>query len=184
MKTQIVLSGVGGQGLVSTGEILGLAASVYENIHATLSAAYGSETRGTFTKADMIMGGEPIDYPNIEEPDVILCLAQVAYDRYVDKFKGSSIVIYDSENVIPSAKAVCEHIGHPFRQMSLKLGNPAVANSIALGVMIKRTHVLKEESVLQAVAEWFASKPKVIGLNQQAVKLGLALQAEVQEECE
>lgn len=30
MKTQIVLSGVGGQGLISTGEIIGEAASIHE----------------------------------------------------------------------------------------------------------------------------------------------------------
>ena len=41
MKTQIVLSGVGGQGLISTGEIIGQAASIYENGYATLAAAYG-----------------------------------------------------------------------------------------------------------------------------------------------
>ena len=76
MKTEIVLSGVGGQGLISTGEILGLAASLFEdNLYATLTASYGSETRGTFTKTDVIIADAPIGYPNVDSPDVILCLA-------------------------------------------------------------------------------------------------------------
>ena len=50
MKIQIVLSGVGGQGLISNGEIMGQAASIFEEgLFATMTAAYGSETRGTFT---------------------------------------------------------------------------------------------------------------------------------------
>ena len=47
MKIQIVLSGIGGQGLISTGEIMGQAASIFEeNMYATMTASYGSETRG------------------------------------------------------------------------------------------------------------------------------------------
>ena len=46
MKKEIVLSGVGGQGVVSVGEVMGLAASLYEeNLNATMSASYGSEAR-------------------------------------------------------------------------------------------------------------------------------------------
>ncbi len=66
MKTEIVLSGVGGQGLVSTGEIIGQTASIYEaGLFATMTAAYGSETRGTITKADVIISDQQIGCPNI-----------------------------------------------------------------------------------------------------------------------
>ena len=51
MKIQIVLSGVGGQGLISTGEIIrGSRVHSRKRIRHTLAASYGSETRGTFTK--------------------------------------------------------------------------------------------------------------------------------------
>ena len=74
MKIQIVLSGVGGQGLISNGEIMGQAASIFEEgLFATRTASYGSETRGTFTKTDVIISDQPIGYPNVDEPDVILC---------------------------------------------------------------------------------------------------------------
>ena len=40
MKNQIVLSGIGGQGLISTGEIMGQAASIFEeNMYATMTAS-------------------------------------------------------------------------------------------------------------------------------------------------
>ena len=47
MKIQIVLSGVGGQGLISTGEIIGEAASIHENVYATLAAWHRSPMTAT-----------------------------------------------------------------------------------------------------------------------------------------
>lgn len=174
MTIQIVLSGVGGQGLISTGEIIGQAASIHENVFATLTSSYGSETRGTFTKSDVIVSDQPISDPNIEAPDVILCLAQVAYDRYVQQMRDSTLVIYDSEQVVPSKDAKGQ-IGYRFREMSLQLGNPAVANTIALGLMVKKTGMLRRESVAAAIREYFAAKPKVIDINIQALDAGMAL---------
>lgn len=175
MKIQIVLSGVGGQGLISTGEIIGEAASIHENAYATLTSSYGSETRGTFTKSDVIVSDTPIHYPNIETPDVILCLAQVAYDRYADKLRDHTLVFYDTEQVTPGKHARGQHIGCRFREMSIQLGNPAVANTIALGLMAKKTGMLKRDSLVAAIREYFAAKPKVIDINIQALDAGMAL---------
>ena len=177
MKTQIVLSGVGGQGLISTGEILGLAASLFEeDMYATLTASYGSETRGTFTKTDVIISDQPIGYPNIDAPDVILCLAQVAYDRYVDKFHDDTEVYYDTDMVTPKEGAKGDHIGFPFRTMSIeKVGNIQTANTIALGLIMKRQGLLHKESVMKAFAHRFAGKDKVIAVNEKALDLGLSL---------
>ena len=77
-EKEIVLSGVGGQGVVSVGEVMGLAASLYEeNLNAAMSASYGSEARGTFTKTDVIISDGEIGYPNVASPDIILCLARL-----------------------------------------------------------------------------------------------------------
>lgn len=175
MKTQIVLSGVGGQGLISTGEIIGQAASIHENVYATLASSYGSETRGTFTKSDVIVSDSPISYPNVETPDVILCLAQVAYDRYVDKLQEHTLVFYDSALVQPSPGAKGQHIGHDFHQMSTDMGNPAVANTIALGLILQKTKVLQRSSVAEAIRTYFSAKPAVIDINIQALDAGMAL---------
>lgn len=176
MKTEIVLSGVGGQGLISTGEIMCQAAALFEDgLNATLTASYGSETRGTFTKTDVIISDEPIGYPNVETPDIILCLAQVAYDKYVDKFGDHTKIFYDTEMVKPAEGAKGEHIGYDFRAMSLALGNMQTMNTIALGLMMKRCSLLHKESVMKAFAHRFAGKDKVIAINGKALDLGLNL---------
>jgi len=175
MKIQIVLSGVGGQGLISTGEIIGAAASIYENINATLTSSYGSETRGTFTKSDVIISDQMISYPNIDNPDIILCLAQVAYDQYVPKLLDSTKIIYDCDAVKINPNAKGNHIGYPFRRMAVDMGNMQVCNTIALGVMIKRAGILNRESVLSAIASRFEGKQKLIDINGKAFAYGLSL---------
>jgi len=175
MKVQIVLGGVGGQGLVSSGEVLGLAASAYENLHSTLSVAYGSETRGTFTKAEVIISDKMISYPNVPKPDVMLCLAQVAYDRYVDLFEDGTVIVYDSGSVQPRAGAKGRHIGHPLHQIAADLGEAAAMNSVGLGVMMGASGFLQKEGVLKAIAAYFSDKPHVVEVNQRAIQLGLGL---------
>ncbi|WP_349687415.1 2-oxoacid:acceptor oxidoreductase family protein [Acidaminococcus sp. DS4831] len=176
MRKGIVLSGVGGQGVVSAGEILGIAASLYEdNMNAVMTAAYGSEARGTFTKADVILSDTLIGYPNVEEPDIILCLAQVAYDRYVDKFKDDTLIFYDTDEVKPKEGAKGKHLGYPFRSTAVELGSLQSENAVAVGAIIKKTGILKAEGVRKAFADRFAGKEKVIQSNQKGFDKGMEL---------
>ena len=107
-------------------------------------------------------------------PDIILCLAQVAYDRYVDKFHDDTKIYYDTEMVTPKEGAKGEHIGYDFRAMSIELGNMQTANTIALGVMLKELG-LHRDAIMSAIAARFAGKDKVIAINDKALDLGLSL---------
>ncbi|MDO5596790.1 MAG: 2-oxoacid:acceptor oxidoreductase family protein [Acidaminococcus sp.] len=176
MKKEIVLSGVGGQGVVSVGEVMGLASLNEENINATMSASYGAEARGTFTKTDVVLSDGLVGYPNVEVPDLILCLAQVAYDRYVDKFTDDTLVFYDSDEVKPREGSRGTQIGHPFRKLAVELGSIQSANFIALGAMMKKTGLLQPESVEQGIEKRFAGKQKVIDSNRKAFEKGLTLE--------
>ena len=48
--------------------------------------------------------------------------------------------------------------------------------TIALGAMLRRTGMLKRESVTAAISEYFSAKPKVIDINIQALDTGIALE--------
>ena len=96
----IVLAGVGGQGLVTIGTILGEAA-VLEGRNACLSSTYGTEARGTFTKCDVLIGDGEIDFIEVVEPDVLLCLAQTAFDRSTPRLEAEGaeriLLLYDGD---------------------------------------------------------------------------------------
>lgn len=176
MQKEIVFSGIGGQGLISTAEIIAQAASIYEDgLFATLTASYGSEARGTFTKTDVIISDKQIGYPNIEVPGIILCLAQVAYDRYKDKCDENTQLFYDTELVKIDENVKGQAFGFPFRQMSVELGNLQVANMIALGIMVKKMGILSKDSLMKAIEARFKGKDKVIAINAKALDKGFSL---------
>lgn len=173
-KYQIVASGVGGQGLLSFANVLGEAATdMGKNVVVT--TAYGSESRGTFTKADLIISDESISYPECEAPDIVLCFAQVAYQRYFDKMKPGSILIYDSGMVEPDESCNATQYGHPFIEMARNLGREGSANLIAAGYMLKLTGILTVETVLHALENRFGRNQSVIEMNTNMVRAGLEL---------
>jgi 2-oxoglutarate ferredoxin oxidoreductase subunit gamma len=174
-KWQVILSGVGGQGLIACGSLMAEAAILYEDKYATLSSSHGVETRGTFSKSDVVISDSLIYYPEVIREDIVLSLAQVAYERYVSKADSDVYLIYDSSMITEVKESKAKQIGFPFTDIARGMGNVAVANIIALGVIIKLTDILKEESIICAIEGVFKEKPKIMELNVKALRKGIEL---------
>ena len=171
-KWEIIFSGVGGQGLLLNGNLLGSAASIVEKRQAVMTCAYGSETRGTFTKSDLILSEDYIDFPEALEPDVIVALAQVAYDRYVAGMKEGSILLYNA-NQVTEAPSKAKQYGLKLEDIAAGVGSPTAVNVVALGAMIGLTGCAKPESVKETIAKRFAGSDKIVEGNIRALDAGL-----------
>lgn len=174
-RYEIILSGIGGQGLVLCGNIIGEAAAIYEGKNASMTVSHGVETRGTFSKSDVIVSDKEIYYPQVLKEDLILALAQVAYDKYVSTIKEDAILIYDSGMVTETKKSKAKQYGYPLSEIAKELGNIAVANIIAIGIIVKMTGLVKKESVIKVIEDRFAGREKIIELNKNAFMKGLEL---------
>ncbi len=174
-RWEIILSGVGGQGLILGGSILGEAATVYGDAKATLTSSYGVETRGTFTKSDIIISKREIYFPEVMKADVVLALAQAAYDRYAGKLDPDCLLVFDSGTVTAAQNVQASQYGHPFNRLALELGNPAIANIIAIGTIVGLTQAVAREAFYQALEARFSEKPKAAELNRRAFDKGLEL---------
>ena len=106
-----------------------------------------------------------------------MSLAQVAYDRYIDKIDSDAILIYDSSLVTQIKDSKAKQYGFPFTDLARELGNITVANVIALGAIIKMSGILSQESVLNAIKDKYDEKPKVMELNTKALEKGLEIAA-------
>lgn len=171
-KFEIILSGVGGQGLITSGSILGEAAVVHENMNASLTSSYGVETRGTFTKSDVIISKEEICFPEVLKCDVILALAPVAYNKYVSTINKDTMLIYDNNVIYEVKESRGKQYGYPITDLAIELGSEKTANIIALGIIVKKTGVLKKESVIQVLKDKFSRKEKIQKLNKEAFEKG------------
>ena len=63
-------SGVGGQGIVLAGRLLGKAAALHDGKEAVCTQTYGPEARGGASRADVVISDESVDYPFVIEADV------------------------------------------------------------------------------------------------------------------
>ena len=81
MKKEIRIVGFGGQGIILAGVILGEAATRAGH-KAVQTQSYGPESRGGAARSEVVISSEPIDYPRVNEADVVVALSQEGYEKY------------------------------------------------------------------------------------------------------
>lgn len=172
-QKEVILSGVGGQGMILSGTLLGEAATIYDQKNATLSSDYGVETRGTFARADLIVSDEEIFFPYATKPDIVVCLHQTAYARYAGKLPEEALLLYDSDRIKPDVSAPRNEKGIPIAKLAEQLGNPMTANMITMGLVAGKLLLVSPDAVKRTIHRFFHAKgEKVLSLNQKAFDTG------------
>ena len=171
MKTEVRLSGSGGQGMILAGIILAEAAGVYDGKNVVQTQSYGVEARGGASRAEVIISDEEIVFPEITRPDILLAMNQASVDKFLDSLKEEGVLILDSTQVknLPVLKSRFYPV--PITELAHQAGGGIVANIVALGALIGLTGVASERSLREAV---LARVPKgTEELNRRALNLGL-----------
>src|SRR6201984_1535149 len=95
-RTEILISGFGGQGVVRMGQILGLCA-IKQGHRVTMLKSHGTETRGGYVRAQRVIPPTYVDSPVVEAADVFVAFSAPAYGRFYDLCRGK--ILYDPELV-------------------------------------------------------------------------------------
>ena len=172
-QKEITISGVGGQGMILCGSLIARAAAIHDRKRATLSSEYGVETRGTFAKSDVIVSEEEIYFPDVTEPDLIICLHQVSYDRYSGKCSEGAHIIYNEDEVTPNPKHQAKETGIAITRLSKEIGHPAVANIVTMGITVGCLDLVSQAGAESALSDFFQTKGRdLIELNHRAFRTG------------
>lgn len=166
-RTEILISGFGGQGVVRMGQILGLAA-IRQGMRVTMLKSHGTETRGGYVRAQIVVAPEYVDSPVVEHADFFVAFSQSAYKKFYDLASG--LILYDPDMVASvQAKDPERHVRVPATALAKdRFNNPLFANSIMLGAL---AHVagLDQDAVRAAMLEVL---PRFHDQNIQAFVLG------------
>src|ERR1041384_6115568 len=100
-NTQIRVGGLGGQGVILCGMIIGKAASIHDGKHATLIQAFGPEARGSACSAQVTVSDAPIGYPYAKRPDVLIVMSPDACARFAPELKPGGLLLHESDLVTP-----------------------------------------------------------------------------------
>jgi len=172
-RTEILASGFGGQGVVRLGQIFGLA-GVKQDFRVTMLKSHGTEQRGGYVRAQVVLSREPIDSPMVEDPDYFCALSSAAYKSF-SGLVTDGVIFYDPSSVEIEKEKVkkINHYAVPAKNMAVeKLGRAIFANTIMLGAMTKKIDVLDRDVVLSTMLDVI---PKFKEENKKAFELGYSL---------
>ena len=172
-RTEIRIAGLGGQGVVLAGQILGRAA-VYDGKKVVQTQSYGAEARGSAAKSEVIISDEKIGFPVVRRCDVLVAMNQTAFDKNKKDVKENGILIAE-EDVVANADDVKARIFHvPFTKTAeAEFKSKMYANVVMLGVLAKVTALVSDEAMEKAIVDSVPNEAKQKNIN--AFRLGFQL---------
>ena len=99
MTHEIIISGFGGQGVLSMGKILAYS-GLMEDKEVTWMPAYGPEQRGGTANVTVIVSDEPVSSPILSSYDTAIVLNQPSLEKFECKVKPGGSLIYDGYGII------------------------------------------------------------------------------------
>jgi 2-oxoglutarate ferredoxin oxidoreductase subunit gamma len=174
---QVRISGFGGQGVVLAGTILGHAATK-DGKWVAGASSYGAQARGGSARTDIVISDEPIVYPHVIEANVLVTMAQTAYNQYTEELAEGAVIIYDDETVAPRAIDKVVQIGVAATSQAIKeLNQKQSANIVILGAAAAVTGLVTKGALIAAITENVSARFR--DLNVRALELGYRLGQEV-----
>jgi len=176
-EIRLKFSGFGGQGILSLGMCVAEAARM-EKRFITWFPTYGPEQRGGAASCSVVISGKPIGSPAVDRPNVLICMNQPSYERFVGTVAPGGVVIVDStatRTIEPPAGV--KLVVMPAVALAAKMGVPKAANTMMLAALSRLgvTHISRD-NLIRALAASFSKKPALAEKN---VEFFNAAEAEV-----
>lgn len=170
METEIIISGFGGQGVLSMGKILAYS-GLMEDKEVTWMPAYGPEQRGGTANVTVIVSDQPISSPILSVYDVAIVLNQPSLEKFEPKVKQGGILIYDGYGIQnPPTRKDIRVFRIDAMDKAAEMKNAKVFNMIVLGGLLKVCPVVSSNGVEKALYKTLPERHHaLIPLNMQAI---------------
>ncbi|MEE9419977.1 MAG: 2-oxoacid:acceptor oxidoreductase family protein [Desulfatiglandaceae bacterium] len=153
-QTEFSIAGVGGQGSILAGVILGTAAVTYGGKYAVQTQAYSSQQRGGFAVTWVIISDQPVMFPRVTHPDVLVAQAQDSINRFAHTLKADGVLIVDSDMIPTPPEDIEQVFKVPATSIARnRLKAPVTMNMVMLGALYKVTGVLSREALEKAIRD-------------------------------
>lgn len=185
MKTDIILSGVGGQGILSIATVIGEAA-LQQGLYMKQSEVHGMSQRGGDVQSNLRISDQAIssDLIPLGQADLILSLEPMEALRYLPYLNKKAWLVssstpfvninnYPSEEALQKAlSTVNNKVVLNVEELAKEAGSMRSANMVLLGAATPFLHIAYEE-MAEAVRRVFERKGEaVVELNLKALAIG------------
>ena len=176
MKQEIIISGFGGQGVLSMGKILAYSA-LMEGREVSWFPAYGPEQRGGTANVSVIIGDERISSPIVSTFDTAIILNQPSLEKFESRIKPGGILIYDGYGIIhPPTRSDIKIYRIDAMDAANEMNNAKAFNMIVLGGLLKIKPMVTLENVLKGLKKTLPERHHhLLPMNEEAIKRGMEL---------
>ena len=188
MKKDIILCGVGGQGILSIATVIGEAATK-EGLNLKQAEVHGMSQRGGDVQSNLRLSDGEIfsDLIPLGSADLVISMEPMEALRYLPWLSRDGVVItsskpfvnipdYPAEEALESALAALPHLVRAdIETLAKQAGNPKGANMVLLGMAASHIGIVSTDDLREALGRIFARKGDVVvEANRQCFDLGLA----------
>lgn len=186
MKKDIILCGVGGQGILSIATIIGQAAT-QANVNLKQAEVHGMSQRGGDVQSNLRLSTDPIysDLISLGEADVIISMEPMEALRYLPYLSKDGVIVTsnkpfvnipnypEEEDLFAELSALPNVVQLDIEQVAKDAGSARSANVVLLGMASKYIEIVSDEALRNAVATIFARKgEQVVESNLKAFDMG------------
>jgi len=173
MTLEIIIAGRGGQGILLTGYLLGKAL-VKKGFYVVNSEMYSAETRGGFSRSDLIVfpSEAEMDIIKVRRADIAIFMYKDQMYSYADYVKpDAQLVVLDATFIGEPARPWPRILKVPFTRLAEeKVGTYRVANVFMLGVFSYVTELVDPETMKEIIKT--SVRPKWVEINLKAFDAG------------
>jgi 2-oxoglutarate ferredoxin oxidoreductase subunit gamma len=173
MLTKAIISGFGGQGVLSIGSTMATAAML-EGKYVTYLPSYGVEVRGGTANCTVAVSDEEIASPVASAPEFVVAMNQPSFVRFQGVLQSGGLLCANSSLVnTESARSDIEILAVPTSELAEKLGSIKVANMIMLGALVRASTMISYDTMVKNLTEILGEgKAKLLRLNREALAVG------------
>lgn len=187
MKKDIILAGVGGQGILTIATIIGDAATV-AGLHLKQAEVHGMSQRGGDVQSNLRLSTDPIYSDLIRQgaADLIISMEPMEALRYLPYLSKEGWIVssshpfknipnYPDEAALAGELAALPHVASlPIEEVAKEHSLPKSANMVLLGMAARYMEILTPDQLRESIARVFAAKgEKIVADNLKAFDLGL-----------
>ena len=159
------MAGFGGQGVLSMGIILSRAACMAGKF-VSWYPSYGPEQRGGTANCAVVVSGQPIGSPAVNETDVLVAMNRPSLEKFEKSMKPGSLLLLDSSIEGYTAPEGIRALSVPALQLATEGGSSRASNTAMVGVLAALAGGEIPDSAYEAaIANNFVGKDKVIASN-------------------
>lgn len=154
MYFDLIMAGLGGQGILFMGSLLANAAMI-EGKEVTYMPAYGPEMRGGTANCTLVISDCEIGSPVIQNPYAAIVMNRPSLDKFGPRVLRNGLVIVNSSLVDPSDVTISGRnvLLVPANDLAREAGDERLGNMVALGSLVGECGVVRLKSLIKVLPQ-------------------------------